>query len=353
MKKIITLFFACFLFFISQAQITITQNDMALPLTQYIRYNDTLPTTVTPGLAGANQTWTYTSLANNTTDTIIFTKPEWTTYGTAFPSSNLCMMTINTQTSYMYLNLNSDSLILVGQAGSFLGSTTDIIVPFEPTQKITNLPSTYLDGFTSTSSFTVTQYYGQSSVDSIRVKDITVTESEFDAWGSITTALGTYNSLRAKVTQISNDSVWVLMFGNWYDMTTSYGGIDTAKRYGWWTNGLGYMILEMDVDPATDSVLEVKYLATLPQPGGLTHYEVNDAVIIFPNPASEMVNICTPENAALVEVFNTSGQLIKSEKTNHMLISHVNISGLPSGSYIIRITGNERFTICHKNLIIE
>lgn len=353
MKRISTLFFACFLFFISQAQITITQNDMALPLTQYIRYNDTLPVAVTPGPAGTNQTWTYTSLANHKTDTIIFTKPEWTNFGTNFPSSNLCMMTIDTQITYMYLNLNSDSLILVGQAGRFMGSTTDIIVPFYPTQKITNLPSTYLDGFTSTSSFTVTQYYGQSGVDSIRVKDITVTESEFDAWGSITTGLGTYSSLRAKVTQISNDSIWVLMFGNWYDMTASYGGIDTAKRYGWWTNGLGYMILEMDVDPVTDSVLTVNYLATLPQPGGLTHYEINDAIVIFPNPASNMVNINTPENAALVEIFNTSGQLMKSETINHMLISHVNISRLPSGSYIIRISGNDGFTICHKNLIIE
>lgn len=181
MKKIITLFFACFLFFMSQAQITLTQNDMALPLTQYILFNDTLPVTVTPGNAGASQTWIYTGLANNLTDTIIFTKSEWTTYGSSFPASNLCMMTINTETSYMYMNLNSDSLNVVGQAGKFAGSTTDIIVPFNPTLKITDFPSTYLDGFNNTSSFTIVQYYGQSGIDSVKVKDITITESEFDA----------------------------------------------------------------------------------------------------------------------------------------------------------------------------
>lgn len=353
MKKFITLFFACILFFVSQAQITITQNDMALPLTQYIMYNDTLPVAITPGNAGANQTWIFDSLANHTTDTILFTKSEWTTYGTSFPTSNLCLMTINTETSYMYMNLNSDSLNVVGQAGKFAGSTTDIIVPFNPTQKIADFPSTYLDGFTNTSSFTIVQYYGQSGIDSVKVKDITTTVSEFDAWGSIATILGTYNSLRAKVTQISNDSIWVLMLGTWYDMTASYGGIDTNKRYSWWTNGLGYMILEMDVDPVTDSVINVKYISALPQPGGLEHYDINDAVIVFPNPASEVVNICTPENAALVEVFNSTGQLMRSAKTNNTMMSHVNISGLPSGSYIIRISGNNGFTICHKNLIVE
>lgn len=143
------------------------------------------------------------------------------------------------------------------------------------------------------------------------------------------------------------------MLGNWYDMTASYGGIDTTKRYGWWTNGLGYMILEMDVDPVTDSVINVKYISALPQPGGLEHYEINDAVIVFPNPASEVVNISTPENSALVEVFNAYGQLMKSAKTNNALVLHVDISGLTSGSYIIRISGSNGFTICHKNLIVE
>lgn len=353
MKKIITLFFACVIFSVSQAQITLTQSDMALPLTQYIRYNDTLPAAVTPGTAGANQTWIFTSLANHTTDTILFTKPEWTTYGADFPTSNLCMMTINAETSYMYMNLNSDSLNVVGQAGKFAGSTSDILVPFNPSQKIADLPSTYQDGFTNTSSFTIVQYLGQSGVDSIKVKDITVTESVFDAWGSITTGLGTYSALRANIIQVSTDSVWALMLGNWIDMTASYGGVDTAKRYGWWTNNLGYMILEMDVDPVTDSVLEVSYLAALPQPGGLALYEKNDDITIYPNPASHVVNISTPENASQVEVFNTSGQLMKSAKTNNTMVSRVDISGLPSGSYIIRISGNDGSTLCHKNLIVE
>jgi hypothetical protein len=352
MKKTITLFYACFLFLASQAQITLTQSDMALPLTQYIRYTDTLPTSLTPGPAGTNQTWIFTGLADHSTDTILFTRPEWTSYGTSFPASNLCMMTMAAETSYMYMNINSDSLNVVGQAGRFAGSASDILVAFNPSQKITDLPTTYLDGFTNTSSFTLVQYYGQSNVDSIKVKDITVTESEFDAWGSITTVLGTYDALRAKVVQVSTDSVWALMFGNWIDMTSSYGGIDTAKRYGWWTNGLGYMILEMDVDPVTDSILDVKYIAEPPQPGGLHPYVKNDVITVYPNPASGIVYISTPENAFMFEVYNTSGQLMKSAKANTS-VSPIDISGLPSGVYIIRISAYNGFTICHKNLIVE
>lgn len=352
MKKIITLFFACFLFYVSQAQITITKSDIALPLTQYINYNDTLPSVV-PGPAGANQTWDFTGLVHHTTDTIIFTKPEWTTYGTSFPSSDLCMLTINTQTSYVYFGLDNDSMTIVGQAGQFMGSTSNIMVPFNPSQKIIDFPTTYQDGFTNTSSFKVVQYYGQSNIDSIKVKDITLTDCQFDAWGSVTTVLGTYNALRSYELQISNDSVWVLMFGNWIDVTSSYGGLDTVKRYTWWTNGLGFKIVEMYVDPLTDSVLTVGYLAALPQPGGLTQYEINDAVTVFPNPASDMVSVSMPENANLVEVYSSTGQLIKSEKTNNTLVSHVDISGLPSGTYIIRISGNDGFTICHKNLVVE
>lgn len=352
MKKIIILACACCIFLTTRAQITLTENDIALPLTKFLSYSDTLPVSLSPGSSGTNQTWVFTSLGNHQTDTIIFTKPEWTPYGSSFPNSNLCLMTINGETSYMYMNLNPDSLNAVGQAGKFAGSPTDILVPISPSQKITDLPSTYQDGFTGTSSFSIVQYVGQSGIDSVKIKDITVTESIFDAWGSITTGLGTFNTLRSKVIQVSTDSVWALMFGTWIDMTGSYGGVDTAKRYSWWTNDIGYMIFEMDVDPLTDSVIKVKYLAAMPEPGGLDPLEISDDINIFPNPASELVHVSTPENTVVVEVYNTSGQLISSEKAGNM-VSHIDISGFPSGSYILRLTDNKGFTICHKNLIVE
>lgn len=358
MKKLFTLFAIAFIFsFAAKSQITIDEWDMAQPLTKYIQYDDSIPNIlIQPGNPGANQTWDFSLLQHHTTDTFVFTNSQWTPYGSSFTNSNLCMMKISTDTNYTYLKTNADSMVILGQAVKFMGSANSIIVNINPTQKLADFSSTYQSSFTNTSKFKVVVYYGQVvsgiTIDSIKVKETTTTTSIFDAWGNLTTSLGTYNCLRANIQQITNDSIWALAFGNWIDMTATYGGIDTSKKYSWWAKNIGFVVAELNVDPVTDSVLGGKHLGVPPLPGSVQEFSDAGQVSIYPNPANDNVVVNSTNSIYNIEISNTIGEIVKSQNLN-CTAGIINVSDLNKGIYIIRIKSENGTALSVKKLIIQ
>ena len=361
MKKVIfTLVITFFLLMQGIAQITVNYSDVAAPSTKFQRYNDTLPAaTVVPGNAGASQTWNLSTIHHDNTDTLIFANPQWTPYGSSYPTSNLCLITINSSSSYSYMKNSADSLSIIGQAAHFMGSATPIVVKLNPAQKLMDFPSTYLSSYNNFSKFQVVQYYGQVvsgiTIDSVRVRDKTTITSHVDGWGNLTTPLGTYNSLRAVITQIEQDSVWVKSstFGpSWFDFTSTYGRHDTTKRYSWWANNLGFVLAEIYVNPHTDSVISANYLGTLGVHGGIDELNASDNSNISPNPATDMILVSSDMLIKNVSIYDVHGAMVKSEDLNK-LSENIMVSGLPKGLYIVRMTGNKGENLCVKKLVID
>lgn len=56
-------------------------------------------------------------------------------------------------------------------------------------------------------------------------------------------------------------------------------------------------------------------------------------MVVYPNPANEMVTICGHE-VSEVQVYNTLGQMVKTAKN----ANEINVSDLPEGIYLFRIT---------------
>jgi hypothetical protein len=358
MKKKFTLFVLAVIFsFTVKSQIILDQGDVAQPLTQFIQYHDTMPNIlIQPGSPGANQTWDFSLLQHHTTDSLIFTNSQWTPYGSSFTNSNLCMMKVGTDTNYSYLKTDADSMVMVGQAAKFMGSANPIVVKMNPSSKLVDFPSTYQSSFTSNSQFKVVVYYGQVvgsfTVDSIKVKETMTTTSTFDAWGNLTTNLGTYNCLRAKVKQVTNDSIWAQILGNWVDMTATYGGLDSSKRYSWWAKDIGFVLAELDVDPVTDSVLGGKYLAVQPAPGSVMEFSAAGNVTIYPNPSSDFISINSVNSIQTIEVVDALGKIVKSQNFNNKS-GIINIADLDKGIYIIRIKGEDGTALSVKKLIVQ
>jgi hypothetical protein len=358
MKKLITLIALSVIFsFTGKSQITLDQSDVAQPLTKYLQYHDTIPNIlIQPGIAGANQTWDFTLLQHHTTDTLIFTNSQWTPYGSSFTNSNLCMMTSGNNTNYSYLKTDADSMVAVGQAGTFMGSASPIVVKMNPTNKLVDFPSTYQSAFTNTSKFKVVVYYGQVvgsiTVDSIKVKETMTTTSKFDAWGNLTTSLGTYNCLRANIKQVTNDSIWAKILNSWVDMTATYGGLDSSKKYSWWAKNIGYTIAELDVDPINDSVLSGKYLGALPAPGSVQEFSEAGQVNIYPNPSSDFVYISSNNTISDIEISNALGETVKSQILDYTS-GIIDITDLHKGIYIIRIKSKNGASLSVKKLIIQ
>jgi hypothetical protein len=78
---------------------------------------------------------------------------------------------------------------------------------------------------------------------------------------------------------------------------------------------------------------------------GIQEISHSHGIVLFPNPANQVINLYFPSNgikSTLVEIFDHTGKVILKEETLENR-SIVDISRLPTGIYLARITGqNEK-----------
>ncbi|MGD0710765.1 MAG: T9SS type A sorting domain-containing protein [Bacteroidales bacterium] len=342
MKKILfTLVLAGSMLY-GRAQITLTQADVASPLTQFIMYNDD-SLRASAGNAGASQTWDFSSAHKITTDTVLFTNPLWTSYATNFPGSNLCIIKKDTTSTYFYMNNCPDSLSAIGFSGTEQGSFALIYV--NPTEKIMALPSTYNTAYTN-NNVEQTTFYMSLISDSIKYKSVSKVQSIIDAYGSLKLGIGTYSCLRKNDYTIAIDSVWIKIGSSWIDETASYGSIDTTRQYSWWTNHVGYELAQMTVNLKTDSATSFTYLGETPGPGGIREIADNSLFNIYPNPAKDVINVCSdlPLKNASIELYDVAGSLLYSSVLNSVQ-SEISIANLANGVYYMKVRAANRVEV--------
>ena len=78
---------------------------------------------------------------------------------------------------------------------------------------------------------------------------------------------------------------------------------------------------------------QATYLIDVTAPVGIE--ELTTKTSIYPNPATNVVNINTTENVKCVEIFNMQGQLVKVENGE---VSSISVKGLANGMYTLKLT---------------
>lgn len=73
----------------------------------------------------------------------------------------------------------------------------------------------------------------------------------------------------------------------------------------------------------------------------------SDDINIYPNPTSGILNVQSGTSFQNIEICNTLGLVILSQKTNTTLQSAIDISTLPSGNYLVKVDGR-----CIKNVVL-
>ena len=63
--------------------------------------------------------------------------------------------------------------------------------------------------------------------------------------------------------------------------------------------------------------------------------EIANDVNVYPNPATDMINITTPDNVLRVEIFNMQGQLVKAESGE---VNTISVKDLANGIYTLKLT---------------
>ncbi|KAA3610754.1 MAG: T9SS C-terminal target domain-containing protein [Calditrichaeota bacterium] len=266
---------------------------------------------VSPGPAGANQTWDFSTTSLVAEESIMeFLDPKNTCCADSFPSSNFANLQYysgeNPDSVYGYFEVTSSSIYFFGVAGKEDDSTSVLFLD----EDIAPLPLNYGASWTSVSSDT---FFG--GVFAVVFRDSTY--SEVDAWGSITVPAGTFESLRIRDNYTEYEYVY-------FDGSIVSSDTSTTINYEWVTkNNFLAATMESQDGETNPNFSMAAYMSRLKSSGPTSiadHSHLNNPNSFelfqnYPNPFNpETVikfNLAQVENVRL-DVFDTNGKRIKS-----------------------------------------
>jgi len=350
MKKQLLSIFLFSLAITSFAQITITNNDIVpVGTTVYLANDETFTTGITPGDPGTNMIWDFYNVVASTTDTLSFILPSSTPYPNVFPLSNFAFTTANPDIGnvFAYMNRNEDKLSYIGNVleSEEMGNVTNTI---SPENIIIDFPANYLNVYNET--YTSEMRIGSPTpgIDSLRTFSTIEKTTIIDAWGSITTPVGTYNALRQNVNENQIDSTFMKMAGMWVFVDAS---IDNTTTYSWWTNDIsvGFTLFSITFDELASEITGISFFN-----GSIVGINETTTQVanVFPNPTRNITNFEFNETVSgKISVSNQLGQIVVNHNFNNKIHMQIDMSNLPQGVYIYQVISNNKNIVSTGKLI--
>ena len=331
-----TLFFLligiCFAFS-SQAQISITSNDLVNAGDSIFMSIDKFPnnSSIHPGATGY-QTWDFTSLEENDVDSIFLFHASETPYYESFPTSNIAAFVLP-DSIYAYVTKNETALYQDGMVGDLNDDgETDTIVSIHSDLMIA-LPANYNDMVLDTANTEII-------IGSMKINQTIFSKDTIDAYGEISIPSGTYSALRKFRRNINIDSLYSNALGDWTLISASK---DTTYEYEWWTNhsnvkfflcAFEYDIVEGTIINDIDFIKEVRF-------SDINILPTAEKGMIYPNPCNGIFTIKSNlQNIRFVEVIDYTGRIIKLYYPGNNEF-RIDISNNPKGFYFIRIKSDK------------
>ncbi len=184
---------------------------------------------------GANLSWDISNLSSPIMDSLSPINPENTAHASSFPESN---MALGNDSLTVYMSSTEDAFVNLGISGSIMGY--NILVKLQQADTVIKFPINYGDvresfSWGETDTFEVETPLGNQD---IKVTHSTQRSLECDAWGTMTTPIGTYDVLRVREKIITIDSVFVIPIFSWLNpvFMADYSPFDTTYKYSFYTN---------------------------------------------------------------------------------------------------------------------
>jgi hypothetical protein len=169
-----------------------------------------------------------------------------------------------------------------------------------------------------------------------------------DAWGMLTTPLGTYSVLRSKETKITKDSADGKTALGWRNVLKTK---DSTTTYSWWTNGIGYSLATATMD-STNGVKSVQFLTTIP-PTGITELTAAADEKVYPNPAQNEINfVADASKQKEIKVYDIAGRLLDAVMVNNT-VTTFNTSAYANGIYTYSIIGKDNTVLARGKFVIN
>jgi hypothetical protein len=232
----------------ASAQITITQDDFSnMNGVSVIQILDTTNlSAMTPGNAGANQSWDLSAIGDDSRDTVKFVNAAGVGCFSAFPTATYAMKVPGFD-GFVYLSVTNSSLDMLGMCGVFMPPSITI-APYTPGYKKLTFPATMGTTFSGTTKQILQFGLENPPPDSARQVSTISYTAVADGWGTVKTPFGTYNALRIKNTETKVDSLYMKMVDTW-----TYAGLPptttVTTTYEWWVKN-NFPVANMQINAA-------------------------------------------------------------------------------------------------------
>ena len=208
---------------------------------------------LTPGAAGADQTWDFSQLEGEVSYTSTFISPSDAFGNEQFPDATIALETDTITdegavTGYSFLQETDNGLFNLGFSADFLGTGTPVQFTIDPPQQLLALPTTTSTTFTDVS-VRVLQVDGAAfseQADSARITTEQTRTVTVDGWGTLTTPAGTFDALRQRVDIVSEETFEVKIGGVWTDL--GFPTQRTFVEYEWMSPEGSGPVLTMTLD---------------------------------------------------------------------------------------------------------
>lgn len=317
----------------AQAQIVFEYEDLPVPGDVLTRYVDTLPGSG-PGGNGPNQFWDFGDATPHVDQATTVMLPSATPFAASFTGSNLAYE--QGEDNYGFFNASPSALITTGLAGDPLGTGEPIVITLNPTLKIHDLPRTHGDHFTDNYYFEVIVDGSAFGVHSVRLRHYGNVFDSCDAYGSLTTPVGTYNALRVKSTEFSTDSIWIrlLAFLPWQFVQALE---DTSTAYSWLAKETKLPVAELTLDTLGNPARLV-YSALPPAIGTGVTEGATPGVRLWPVPATDgfILELDDPARFRHAELVAADGRVVRTMGLGDAARTWFHSAGLSPGAYLVR-----------------
>lgn len=271
---------------------------------------------VSPGSAGANQTWNFGTFSATSTSAFDLVNPAGTPYASSYPTSTICS-SVPSSTSYEYIEDNGSALFLVGAESPSVSMdyTAD-------EQKFLIYPLTYNGTWTDNY-----QAAGDAGLPFTRTGTDTYTA---DGWGTLTTPNGTYtNVLRVHQSEAFSDD---------FGFTTATGTSDT---YYWYKEGVHYPLFVTVSAIYNGSPSSNAYYNDAPS--GINEFADILSISVYPTPAHGQLFIHL-KNAASAgyDITDLTGRKVLTGALSQQL-NTINVQNIAPGNYLLKIFSNGKF----------
>ncbi len=331
------------------AQITINKSHMSTSGQMSIQAYD-YTTYPIPG-NGSNFNWDFSNLVEDQRDSMYFGLPQWYPGANAFPTANLVSMYNGVDSSYDFLNLNDNDLSFLGTVDFTDGKKTISaynmkFITFPSTFNTTYADATILPGQSSEFGIDPDDMGPLPFIDSLYFEVSLNNTSTIDGFGSIKIPLGTFPTIRQKMTTISDlKNIKMYSNGKWTVIpkillgALGFGNTaDTSHRIAFWTNdnALGRPLLEYNYNNGDTTINDITYLVAKGKTSGIVAESVNNSLSIYPNPCQNIFQVqFRNSDVCELTIIDQQGRTIQKYKAKNG--DNVDLSNYEAGIYMVQI----------------